>query len=193
MRILGINALYHDPAAALVVDGEVVAAAQEERFTRRKHDADLPVRAMAEVLALADVPDDGIDLVAYYDKPLTTFGRVVRSFVDAGPAGFRAFPGAMASWARTKLWTGLEIERGLASIGYAPPRRRTVFAEHHVSHAAAAFRGLVPPIRSAMASSVRRSSPISCSSSAASACTSGSVASSRRNPRRSSAARAPAR
>ena len=139
MRILGLSALYHDSAAALVVDGEVVAAAQEERFTRRKHDADLPVRAMAEVLALADVPDDGIDLVAYYDKPLTTFGRVVRSFVDAGPAGFRAFPGAMASWARTKLWTGLEIERGLASIGYAPPRRRTVFAEHHVSHAAAAF------------------------------------------------------
>jgi carbamoyltransferase len=138
MRILGVSALYHDAAAALIVDGEIVAAAQEERFTRRKNDAAVPSKAMEHCLAIGDVPPDGIDAVAYYEKPLTSFVRVLKTFAAIGPKGFRTFPKAMDEGLRNKLWAGYEIDRALRDLGYEPPRR-TVYAEHHMSHASAAF------------------------------------------------------
>lgn len=138
VTILGISAFYHDAAAALVRDGVVVAAAQQERFSRRKHDPSFPLDAIAYCLAEGGVEPDGLTAVAYYDKPLTTFVRVVKSFVAAGPRSIRAFPTAMAEWANRKLWTSLEIERGIRSLGWQMPED-LFYAEHHVSHAAAAF------------------------------------------------------
>jgi carbamoyltransferase len=138
VTILGISALYHDAAAALVVDGEIVAASQQERFSRTKHDPAMPIDAIADCLAEGAVPTDGITAVAYYDKPLTTFVRVLKSFIAAGPKGVRTFPRAMSEWSKHKLWTSLEIERCIRSLGYAMPEQ-LLYAEHHISHAAAAF------------------------------------------------------
>jgi carbamoyltransferase len=139
MHILGVSAMYHDAAAAVVTDGTLVAAAQQERFSRIKHDPAVPIDAMAAVLEQAGVGPDGLDAIVYYEKPLTSFGRVLRSYVAAGPRGLRTFPATMADWGRRKLWAGLEIEKALAQLGYRPPRRRVLYAEHHVSHAASAF------------------------------------------------------
>nr|WP_254126845.1 carbamoyltransferase N-terminal domain-containing protein [Aquihabitans sp. G128] len=136
--ILGISALYHDAAAALVVDGEVVAAAQQERFSRRKHDPSFPLDAIRYCLEAGEVPVDGLTAVAYYDKPLTTFVRVLKSYVAAGPRGIRTFPKAMTEWSGRKLWTSLEVERGIRELGWTMPKQ-LLYAEHHVSHAAAAF------------------------------------------------------
>lgn len=138
MNVLGVSALYHDAAAALVVDGEVVAAAQEERFTRVKNDASLPEHAMEFCLDAGGVPPDGIDVVAYYEKPLTSFVRVLKTYTAIGPKGLRTFPRAMGEASRNKLWVAYEIERALRDLGYRRPGE-TVFAEHHTSHAAAAF------------------------------------------------------
>lgn len=138
MFILGVSALYHDAAAALVLDGEVVAAAQEERFTRHKNDPALPVRAIEYCLREGGVSPDGIDMVAYYEKPLTSFVRVLKTFTAIGPKGFRSFPRAMDEALRNKLWVSYEIDRALKDLGFERPGR-TVYAEHHVSHAAAAF------------------------------------------------------
>lgn len=138
MRILGVSALYHDAAAALVVDGEVVAAASEERFTRLKNDPSLPVNAIEYCLSQGDVPADGVDMVAYYEKPLTSFVRVLKTFTAIGPKGFRTFPRAMDEALRNKLWVSYELDRALIRMGFQRPRE-TVFAEHHMSHAAAAF------------------------------------------------------
>jgi carbamoyltransferase len=138
MDVLGISALYHDSAAALVRDGEVVAAAQQERFSRRKHDPAFPLDAIRSCLEQGDVAPDGLTAVAYYDKPLTTFVRILKSYVAAGPRGIRSFPKAMGEWTGRKLWTSLEIERGIRSLGWEMPKQ-LLYAEHHVSHAAAAF------------------------------------------------------
>lgn len=138
MNILGVSALYHDAAASLVVDGEVVAAAQEERFTRLKNDPALPVHAIEYCLQQGEVAPDGIDMVAYYEKPLTSFVRVLKTFTAIGPKGFRTFPRAMDEALRNKLWVSYEIDRALKQLGFDRPDE-TVFAEHHVSHAAAAF------------------------------------------------------
>ncbi|MFN8050287.1 MAG: carbamoyltransferase [Acidimicrobiales bacterium] len=136
--VLGISALYHDSAAAVVRDGRVVAAAQQERFSRIKHDAAFPVDAIRSCLESAEVAVDGLDAVAYYDKPLTTFTRVLSSYVAAGPRGITTFPKAIREWGTRKLWTSFEIERGIRSLGYRMPDD-LLYAEHHVSHAAAAF------------------------------------------------------
>lgn len=136
--VLGISALYHDAAAALVVDGDVVAAAQQERFSRKKHDAAFPIDAIRSCLRDGGVAPDGLTAVAYYDKPLTTFVRILKSYVAAGPRGIRTFPKAMSEWSTKKLWTSLEIERGIRSLGWAMPKD-LFYAEHHLSHAAAAF------------------------------------------------------
>lgn len=139
MHILGVSAMFHDAAAAVVTDGTLVAAAQQERFSRIKHDAAVPVDAMAAVLEQAGVAPDGLDAIVYYEKPLTSFGRVLRSYVAGGPAALRTFPSTMADWGQRKLWAGLEIEKALHQLGYRPPHRRVLYAEHHVSHAASAF------------------------------------------------------
>ncbi|MFN8050299.1 MAG: carbamoyltransferase [Acidimicrobiales bacterium] len=138
MFVLGVSGLYHDSAAAILDDGVVVAAAQEERFTRIKNDAAFPVNAIAWCLGEAGVAPDGLACVAYYDKPLSTFARVVRSYVAAGPGGLRTIHSALSEWTRRKLWTGFEIERTITNLGYEVPQPIR-FAEHHMSHAAAAL------------------------------------------------------
>lgn len=136
--VLGVSALYHDAAAALVRDGEVVAAAQEERFTRRKGEAALPRQSIAHCLEVGGIGRAGVDVVAYYEKPLTSLVRVLKSFTAAGPRGARTFPRAMSEMLRRKLWIAYEIERALRDLGVGRPGQ-VVYAEHHMSHAAAAF------------------------------------------------------
>jgi len=138
VTVLGISAFYHDSAAALVADGQVVAAAQEERFTRVKHDERLPVDAMAYCLEAAGIGPKDLEMVVYYERPLTKFMRILRTQFRVGPRGFDTFQEAMPQWARKKLWVGYEVERGLRRIGYAMPGRLR-YVDHHLSHAASAF------------------------------------------------------
>ena len=105
MNILGISAFYHDSAAALVRDGELVAAAQEERFTRKKHDAAFPEHAIAYCLQRGEVGRSGVDAVVYYDKPITTFVRLLKTYLRVGPKGIRSFSSAIPSaWATPPSW-----------------------------------------------------------------------------------------
>ena len=138
MDILGISAFYHDSAAALIRDGVIIAAAQEERFTRNKHDASFPLHAITYCLQAGGVAPRGLAAVVYYDKPLDAFDRIVRTFVAATPKGARMWSSAMSEWASRKLWVRYEIEKGLDELGYSLPDD-LLFAEHHSSHAAAAF------------------------------------------------------
>ncbi|MCY3793341.1 MAG: carbamoyltransferase [Gammaproteobacteria bacterium] len=140
MRVLGISAFYHDSAAALVVDGEVVAAAQEERFTRLKHDRSFPRNAVACCLDVAGLSMDQVDLVAFYDKPFLTFERLLETYLSFAPKGFRSFSVAMPTWLKEKLFQKRLL--GQALRGLDPDfdsEAKLVFAEHHQSHAASAF------------------------------------------------------
>jgi carbamoyltransferase len=133
--ILGISAFYHDSAAALVIDGEIVAAAQEERWTRKKHDFDFPINAISYCLEEGGIKPEQLDYVGFYDKPFLKFERILETYLAYAPVGFRSFLKAMPLWLRQKLHLPREIDRGLDG-GY---RRRVVFCEHHESHAASAF------------------------------------------------------
>jgi carbamoyltransferase len=133
--ILGISAFYHDAAAAVVVDGQIVAAAQEERFTRLKHDAGFPTHAIEYCLAEAGLTAETLDFVGFYEKPLLKFDRLLETYVASAPRGFASFRMALPQWLHTKLHLPREIRRGLGG-GY---RKRIVFVEHHESHAASAF------------------------------------------------------
>jgi carbamoyltransferase len=133
--ILGISAFYHDSAAALVVDGKIVAAAQEERFTRKKHDAAFPDRAVAFCLAEAGLRPADLDYVVFYDKPFTKFDRLLETYLAFAPAGFRSFRLAMPLWLKEKLHLRRTLRRHLAGAD----RARLIFTDHHESHAASAF------------------------------------------------------
>ncbi len=133
--ILGLSAYYHDSAAALVVDGEIVAAAQEERFTRLKHDYRFPQHAVDYCLAEARLLPEQLDYVAFYDKPLAKFERLLETYLAFAPWGFRSFRKAMPLWLTQKLHLPREMKRGLKGR-YAGP---FVFTDHHESHAASAF------------------------------------------------------
>jgi carbamoyltransferase len=133
MRILGLSAYYHDSAACLVVDGEVVAAAQEERFTRKKHDAGFPTHAVAYCLREAGVTIDQVDLVGFYEKPLVKFERLVETYVAYAPQGWRSYLMAMPLWLSDKLWMADAVAE---ELGYGG---EVLFGEHHESHAASAF------------------------------------------------------
>ena len=133
--ILGISAFYHDSAAALVVDGQIVAAAQEERFTRKKHDADFPVRAVEYCLKEAGLRADQLDYVGFYDKPLLKFERLLETYLGYAPSGFKSFVTAIPVWLKKKLHLRRELNRGLGGAY----RKKYVFTEHHESHAASAF------------------------------------------------------
>jgi carbamoyltransferase len=135
MNILGISAFYHDSAACLVRDGRLLAAAQEERFSRKKHDDRFPRHAVDYCLREGGIGPADLDHVAFYDKPLLKFDRLLETYLAYAPRGFRSFCAAMPLWLRTKLHLAREIDRGL---GHAY-RGRYVFPEHHESHAAAAF------------------------------------------------------
>ncbi|MEE2989828.1 MAG: carbamoyltransferase [Planctomycetota bacterium] len=133
--ILGISAFYHDSAAALVVDGRIVAAAQEERFSRRKHDYRFPQQAIEYCLQEAGISATELDLVGFYDKPLLKFDRLLETYLAYAPRGFRSFLQALPLWVKQKLHLPREIRRGLNG-DYS---RKIVFTEHHESHAASAF------------------------------------------------------
>jgi carbamoyltransferase len=133
-HILGISAFYHDSAAALVRDGEIVAAASEERFTRKKGDAGFPARSVAYCLAEAGIKAEQLDYVGFYDKPLLKFERILETYLGVAPSGFTSFQKAGPLWIKEKLYQERMLRDDLG--GYAGP---VLFAEHHESHAASAF------------------------------------------------------
>jgi carbamoyltransferase len=140
MRILGISAFYHDSAAALLVDGRIVAAAQEERFTRKKQDARFPEHAIAYCLAEAGTRLAEVDYVVFYEKPFLKFERLLETYVGFAPRGYRSFAMAIPVWIREKLFQKNLITRELQRL--APDfdvESRLLFTEHHLSHAASAF------------------------------------------------------
>ncbi len=139
MDILGISAYYHDSAACLVRDGRIVAAAQEERFTRKKHDADFPVNAIKYCLTEAGLKSGSpLDAVAFYDKPVLKFARILETYFSTAPKGLESFLMAMPLWLRQKLWIPMEIETELGKMGITV-KDDIYFPEHHETHAASAF------------------------------------------------------
>jgi carbamoyltransferase len=140
IRILGLSAYYHDSAAALVVDGQIVAAAQEERFTRKKHDADFPARAVTYCLEEAGVQLDDVDYVVFYDKPLIKFERLLETYLAYAPSGFRSFLASMPIWLKDKLFLKATLKRELGKLASSENTvPRLLFNAHHHSHAASAF------------------------------------------------------
>jgi len=142
MNVLGISAYYHDSAACLITDGRIVAAAQEERFTRRKHDPSFPGRSARFCLDHAGLTAHDIDAVVFYEKPVEKFGRILGSFVEHAPRGGTTFPHAMHAWIPRKLRQRRLLARELAATLGATPgswRNRLFFSRHHLSHAASAF------------------------------------------------------
>jgi carbamoyltransferase len=137
MNILGISAFYHDSAATIVRDGKVLAAAQEERFTRKKHDDGFPLNAVKYCLAEAGLKKGDLDAVAFYDKPITKFARILETYFSVAPRGLRSFMMALPLWLKQKLWIPMEIETSLENCGMNIPK--FYFPEHHESHAASAF------------------------------------------------------
>ncbi|MFM1904112.1 MAG: hypothetical protein RLZZ440_2012 [Planctomycetota bacterium] len=135
VNILGISAFFHDSAAALVRDGRILAAAEEERFSRRKHDDSFPTQAAEFCLAAGDITAGELDAVVFYEKPLVKFERLLEAAIAYAPRGFRAFLAAMPRWLQTKLHIPREIDRGLGG-GYGGP---ILFTTHHEAHAASAF------------------------------------------------------
>ncbi|MBI1791337.1 MAG: carbamoyltransferase [Acidobacteria bacterium] len=139
MRILGISAFYHDSAAALVRDGEVVAAAQEERFTRKKHDARFPENAAGYCLREGGVSLRDLDYVVFYEKPFLKFERLLETYLSFAPNGLRSFSMAVPLWVREKLFQKDLLKDHLAKLGEGFDLEKLIFTEHHQSHAASAF------------------------------------------------------
>lgn len=140
MFVLGISALYHDSAAALLRDGEIVAAAQEERFTRKKHDAAFPVRAIEYCLQEASISLADVDFVAFYDKPFLKFERLLETYLAFAPRGFESFRMAIPVWLREKLFLKDLLAKELVKLAPSVDwSSRLRFSEHHLSHAASAF------------------------------------------------------
>jgi len=133
--VLGISAFYHDSAAAILVDGRVVAAAQEERFTRKKHDQAFPTHAIEYCLSSAGLEAGDLDYIGFYDKPLLKFERILETYLACAPLGFRSFAKAMPLWLRQKLHLRRQLDRGFKKAY----KKRYIFPEHHESHAASAF------------------------------------------------------
>ncbi|MBI2495527.1 MAG: hypothetical protein HYW10_03035, partial [Candidatus Omnitrophica bacterium] len=134
MHILGISCYFHDAAAALLRDGVLVAASEEERFSRKKHDCAFPVQAIRFCLETGGIRGDDLDYVVFYEKPFVKFQRILQSSLATFPRSWRAFSQAMAHWMREKLWTRSLIQETLRI-----PQERILFSEHHLSHAASAF------------------------------------------------------
>jgi carbamoyltransferase len=133
VNILGVSAFYHDSAACLVKDGVIIGAAQEERFTRKKHDASFPANAVKYCLAEAGISVTDLDLVAFYEKPFLKFDRILHSYLSYAPAGLRSFLMAIPLWIRERIWMKELLHRALGFEG------KIIFPEHHESHAASAF------------------------------------------------------
>jgi carbamoyltransferase len=140
MTILGISAYYHDAAAAIIQDGEVIAAAQEERFTRKKHDASFPVHAIRFCLEYAGCSINDLDAVVFYEKPLLKFERLLETYYAYAPRGIKSFMLSMPVWLKEKLFLKKQLWDGLNSIEKVDKKKvKLLFPEHHLSHAASAF------------------------------------------------------
>jgi carbamoyltransferase len=140
MKILGISAYYHDSAAALIEDGRVLAAAQEERFTRKKHDSSFPHRAIRSCLESTGTRAAELDYVAFYDKPFLKFERLLETYLAFAPKGFQSFKTALPVWVKDKLFQKTELQRELKEMeGTVDWEKNLLFSEHHLSHAASAF------------------------------------------------------
>ncbi|MFN7682915.1 MAG: carbamoyltransferase [Planctomyces sp.] len=133
--ILGVSAFYHDSAAALVVDGRIVAAAQEERFTRKKHDPAFPLHAAQFCLQQAGLQPGELDYIAFYEKPLVKFERLLETYLAFAPSGFGSFLMAIPVWLKEKLWQNRSLKQAIPGAD----RAKLIFTEHHESHAASAF------------------------------------------------------
>ena len=139
MRVLGISAFYHDSAAAFVEDGHIIAAAQEERFTRKKHDSSFPKNAIVYCLEEAGAKLDEVDHVVFYDKPFLKFERLLETYIATAPRGFRSFSMAIPLWLKEKLFQKSFLKRELRQLREGFDIGRILFCEHHLSHAASAF------------------------------------------------------
>ncbi len=133
MYVLGISAFYHDSAACIIRDGRIIAAAQEERFSRKKHDQSFPKAAIAYCFSVAEISAKDISIIAFYDKPFLKFERILESYLSSAPFGIRSFLKAMPLWIKQKLWMKEMISKELNYHG------KIIFPEHHESHAASAF------------------------------------------------------
>lgn len=134
-HILGISAFYHDSAAALITDGKIIAAAQEERFTRVKHDHNFPLNAIEYCLKEGGITADQLTAVAFYDKPFLKFERLMETYLAYAPKGIKSFMKALPLWLDQKLFLPREIDKGLNNLYEGP----IYFTTHHASHAASAF------------------------------------------------------
>src|SRR5687768_6108119 len=140
MTILGISAFYHDSAAAIVQNGEVIAAAQEERFTRKKNDSSFPINASRFCLEYANVSINELDAIVFYDKPLLKFERLLETYYAFAPKGLSSFVTSMPVWLKEKLFLKKIIIDSLNEIEKIDPKKiKLLFPEHHLSHAASAF------------------------------------------------------
>ena len=141
MYILGVSAFYHDSAACLIKDGKIIAAAQEERFTRKKHDAGFPQNAITYCVDEARISSSEIDHVVFYEKPFIKFERLIETYLAFAPKGFRSFASSMPSWIKEKLFQKSVLVSELSKLlgDDVNWRERLLFSEHHFSHAASAF------------------------------------------------------
>jgi len=141
MKILGISALYHDSAAAIVEDGKIIAAAQEERFTRKKHDASFPKEAIKFCLKYAGTSLNELDAIVFYDKPLLKFERLLETYYAFAPKGLRSFLLSMPVWFKEKMFLKRLIHEELLQVdeGYEKDKAKLLFTEHHLSHASSAY------------------------------------------------------
>src|SRR6187402_959459 len=140
MKVLGISAFYHDSAAALLQDGRIIAAAQEERFTRKKHDPGFPTNAVRYCLEEAGLRLEDLDAVAFYDKPLLKFERLLETYYGFAPKGIKSFLMSMPVWMKEKLFLKKLIRDELKAFGdTGAVMKKLYFPEHHLSHAASAY------------------------------------------------------
>ena len=138
--ILGISAFYHDSAAALTQGGKIIAAAQEERFTRKKHTPGFPVHAIRYCLDEAGIELNDLDAIVFYDKPLLKFERLLETYYAFAPKGLRSFLKAIPVWVKEKIFLKKQIYEGLKEVGpFNKKQVKLLFTEHHLSHAASAF------------------------------------------------------
>ena len=139
--ILGISSYYHDSAAALILDGSIISAAQEERFSRKKHDSSFPSQAIQFCLKESDISLDQINYIVFYDKPFVKFERLLETYLSYAPKGFKSFLKSMPVWIGEKLFLKHVIKKELIKISGLKAKNipTLLFAEHHQSHAASAF------------------------------------------------------
>ena len=140
MNVLGISCFFHDSAAALLVNGDFVAGAHEERFTRIKHDSAFPLNSIQYCLNKVGLKPEDIDAVVYYEKPFLKFERILENYLDVAPSGFRSFSKAIPVWLGEKLFTRKNLGKSLLKLGFEKDiAEKLLFSGHHLSHASSAF------------------------------------------------------